>query len=323
MRSKFSFLVVLLLIMSVTMAFAAGGREAAEEPARLAVATGGTAGVYFPLGGAFANIVSENVDGVTANAESTGASVVNVNLLNNAEVDFALIQNDVAYYAFNGVEMFSDQAPLANLRGFASLYPEVIQIVVNANAGIDSVDDLRGTRVAVGAPGSGTEANARQILAAHGIGYDDIRADFLSFAEAADALRDGNVDAAFVTAGTPTAAVTDVSTTHNVKILSIADDVAASIMTDFPFYDQVTIPAGTYRNQDSDVNTVAVLAMMFVRAGLSDDMVYNVAKALFENLDAFSAAHARGGNLTLETATNGMPLDIHPGAARYYAEMGQ
>lgn len=323
MKSKFSLLVMLLLTVSLMTTFAAGRQEAVGEPARLAVATGGTAGVYFPLGGAFANIVSEKVEGVTANAESTGASVVNVNLLNNAEVDFAMIQNDIGFYAFNGAEMFSDNPPLENLRGIASIYPEVIQIVVNANAGIDTMDDLRGARVAVGAPGSGTEANARQILEAHGITYDDIRADFLSFAEAADALRDGNVDAAFVTAGLPTAAVTDVSTTHNVKILSIDDSVARDIIADYPFYDQVTIPAGTYSRQDSDVSTVAVMAMLSVRAGLSEDLVYRVTKALFENLDMFAAAHARGGNLSLDTATGGMPLEIHPGAARYYSEVGQ
>ncbi|TVR70405.1 MAG: TAXI family TRAP transporter solute-binding subunit [Spirochaetaceae bacterium] len=323
MRSKISMLMVLLLIFSVATVFAAGQAEAPGEPARLAVATGGTAGVYYPLGGAFANIISEKVAGVTANAESTGASVVNVNLLNTGEVDFAMIQNDIAYYAFNGEEMFSDNPALANLRGVASIYPEVIQIVVNANAGIDSMNDLRGKRVAVGAPGSGTEANARQILTAHGISYDDIRADFLSFAEAADALRDGNVDAAFVTAGLPTAAVTDVSTTHNVKILSIDDSVARAIIADYPFYDQVTIPAGTYSRQDSDVSTVAVMAMLSVRAGLSEDLVYRVTKALFENLDMFAAAHARGGNLSLETATGGMPLDLHPGAARYFREVGR
>lgn len=323
MRSKFTLLVTVLLVVSVAGVFAAGQREAAQEPARLAVATGGTAGVYFPLGGAFANIVSEKVDGVTANAESTGASVVNVNLLNNGEVDFAMIQNDIGFYAFNGEEMFSDNPPLGNLRGVATIYPEVIQIVVNAGAGIDSVGDLRGKRVAVGAPGSGTEANARQILDAHGISYDDFRADFLSFAEAADALRDGNVDAAFVTAGLPTAAVTDVSTTHNVKILSIDSGVARSLIADFPFYDQVTIPAGTYSRQNEDVNTVAVMAMLSVRAGLSEDMVYRVTKALFENLDMFAAAHARGGNLSLETATSGMSLELHPGAARYFSEVGQ
>lgn len=323
MKTRFSVLVVALLTVSVMSVSAAGQAEAAAAPARLAVATGGTAGVYFPLGGAFANIITEKVDGATANAESTGASVVNVNLLNNAEVDFALMQNDIAYYAFNGEEMFSDNPALTNLRGVASLYPEVIQIVVNAGAGINSVDDLRGKRVAVGAPGSGAEANARQILTAHGISYDDIRADFLSFAEAADALRDNNVDAAFVTAGTPTAAVTDVSTTHNVRLLSISDTMAGELMGAYPFYERVTIPAGTYRNQDSDVQTIAVLAMLSARADLSEDLVYNVTKALFENLDMFAAAHSRGANLSLDTATGGMPLELHPGAARYYREVGR
>lgn len=327
MKSKFSLLIVVLLTVSVLGVFASGQTEGDGEATggtnRLAVATGGTAGVYFPLGGAFANIVTDNVPNTTANAESTGASVVNVNLLNNGEVDFAMVQNDIAYYAYNGEEMFSDNDPLTELRGLASLYPEVIQIVVNDSADIDTVEDLVGARVAVGAPGSGAEANARQILEAHGITYDDISADFLSFAEAADALKDGNVDAAFVTAGTPTAAVTDVSTTHRVKILSIADDVADSLIEEFPFYDKVTIPADTYRNQDSDVETVTVLAMLAVRAGLEEELVYEITKALFENLDDFSAAHARGGNLSLESATGGMSLDLHPGAARYYEEMGE
>lgn len=323
MKIKFSLLIVVLLTVSLTGVFASGQAEPAAAPTRLAVATGGTAGVYFPVGGAFANIITEKVPGVTANAESTGASVVNVNLLNNGEVDFALMQNDIAYYAFNGIEMFSDNPALTNLRGIAVLYPEIVQIIANTSANINSVDDLRGKRVAVGAPGSGAEANARQILAAHGITYDDIRADFLSFAEAADALRDGNVDAAFVTAGIPTAAVTDVSTTHNVRIVPIASNRAQELIADFPFYDTVTIPAGTYPNQNQAVQTVTVLAMLSARAGLSEDMVYNITKALFENLDMFAAAHSRAGNLSLDTATAGMPIELHPGAARFYREMGR
>jgi uncharacterized protein len=294
-----------------------------DSPSRLAIATGGTAGTYFPLGGAFANIINEKVDGVSANAESTGASVENVNLLNNGDVDFAMIQNDISYYAFTGTEMFSDKAALTKLRGVASLYPEVVQIVANEASGISSVEDLRGKKVAVGAPGSGAEANARQILAAHGLTYDDIRADFLSFGEAADGLKDGNVDAAFLTAGTPTAAVTDLSTTHRINIITVSDSMAEKLIADFPFYNRVVIPAGTYRNQDSDVETVAVMAMLTVREGLSDDMVYNISKALFENLDMFAGAHSRGADLSLDSAKGGMSLDIHPGAAKYYSEMGK
>ena len=317
------FFVLGILLISAAMVTGAGRREGAPAPERLAVATGGTAGVYFPLGGAFANIINEKVEGASANAESTGASVENVNLLNNGDVDFAMIQNDISYYAFNAAEMFSGQAAMPNLRGVATLYPEVVQIVALAASGINTMEDLKGKRVAVGAPGSGAEANARQILNAHGITYDDIRADFLSFAEAADGLKDGNVDSAFLTAGTPTAAVTDLSTTHRINIVSISDDMARQLISEFPFYKRVKIPAGTYRNQDRDINTISVMAMLTVRAGLSDDLVYNITKALFENLDMFAAAHVRGADLKLETAKEGMSLEIHPGAARFYTEAGR
>lgn len=314
-------LLAALTLITVIFATACGDDRTSQRPTRLAVATGGTAGVYFPLGGAFANIINEKVSDVTANAESTGASVENVNLLNNGDVDFATIQNDISYYAFTGTEMFSDVAAMTNLRGVATLYPEVVQIIT-LDSNITSVEDLRGRRVAVGAPGSGVEANARQVLAAHGIGYNDIRADYLSFAEAADALKDGNVEAAFLTAGTPTAAVTDLSTTHSVRIVPIDPAVAQRLIADFPFYNQVSIPAGTYRNQSDDVETVAVMAMLTVRKGLDDDLVYNITKALFENLDMLAAAHSRGGDVMLETAKDGMSLELHPGAARYYSEMG-
>lgn len=322
--SKFKKLSILMAFVLIFTAFMAGcsneGSGSGDRPSRIAVATGGTAGVYFPLGGAFANIITENVSGVTANAESTGASLENVNLLNNADVDFATIQNDISYYAFTGTEMFDDREPMTNLRAVASLYPEVVQIVANASANIQSVEDLRGKRVAVGAPGSGAEANARQILTAYGLTYNDIQADFLSFAEAADGIKDGHIQAAFLTAGTPTAAITDLSTTHSVNLVPIPSAMAQQLIADFPFYDEVVIPAGTYRNQDEDINTVAVMAMLTVRAGLSDDLVYDITKALFENLDAFAAAHSRGGDLSLATAKNGLSLELHPGAARYYNE---
>ncbi|KAB3532756.1 TAXI family TRAP transporter solute-binding subunit [Alkaliphilus pronyensis] len=309
-----SFLLICILMIA-TFTVGCGAKEE-----RLAVATGGTSGVYYPLGGAFANIITEKVDGVTANAESTGASVENVNLLNNGDVDFAMVQNDISYYAFNGIEMFQDKEAMTNLRGLATLYPETIQIVAAGSANIKSVEDLKGKRVAVGAPGSGTEANARQILAAYGLTYDDIEADYLSFGEAADNLKDGHIQAAFVTAGTPTAAITDLSTTHNVNLVPIPSNKAQELISDYPYYAEVTIPAGTYKNQDEDVSAVAVMAMLTVRADLEDDVVYEITKALFENLDSLSAAHARGGDVNIDKALNGMSLEVHPGAQRYYNE---
>ncbi|AKL94782.1 TRAP transporter solute receptor, TAXI family [Clostridium aceticum] len=326
---KFKSISMLLVFLLLVTAFVVGcgsndatGGEGDATPSRLAIATGGTTGVYYPLGGAFASIINENIDGVSANAESTGASVENVNLLNFGEVDFAMVQNDISYYAFNGMEMFDDQDAMGNLKGLATLYPETIQIVADASAGINSVEDLRGKRVAVGAPGSGTEANARQILAAYGLTYDDIQADYLSFGEAADNLKDGHVQAAFVTAGTPTAAITDLATTHSINLVSVSSDVAQALIADYPYYAEVVIPAGTYRNQDEDVSAVAVMAMLAVRADLSEDLVYDITKALFENLGTLSAAHARGGDVKLDTALDGMSLEVHPGAQRYFDEAG-
>ena len=324
-RNKFLALVlVILLIFSLSLT-ACGKKEnvVEDKTVRLAIATGGTSGTYFPLGGAFANIINEKVDGATANAESTGASLENVNLLNNGDVDFALIQNDISYYAFTGTEMFADKSALPNLRAVASLYPEIVQIVAAGSAEINSVEDLRGKRVAVGAPGSGVETNARQILAAYGMTYEDIQADYLSFAEAADGIKDGHVHAAFITAGTPTAAITDLSTTHDINLVAIPSEMAATLGESYPFYEEVVIPAGTYRNQEEDINTVAVMAMLTVRAGLDEELVYNITKALFENLDAMAAAHSRGADISLDTAKYGLSLDLHPGAARYFDEVGK
>ena len=164
------------------------------------IATGGTAGTYYPIGGAMAEILNKAIPGMNASAQSTGATVANINMLKEGSVDLAIVQNDITYYAVNGTEMFKDKK-VENLRGIAARYPETCQIVTLESTGIKSIADLKGKRVAVGAAGSGAEANARQILEAYGITYDDIDEQFLSFGEAASALKDGNVDAAFVTAG--------------------------------------------------------------------------------------------------------------------------
>src|SRR5690606_24014925 len=287
----------------------------------LNIATGGTAGTYYPLGGAMAEIFNQNVPGVDASVQATGASVANVNMMAQGQVDLALIQNDIAYYADQGLEMF--RSPVRNLRGIANLYPEVIQIVARADSGIRSVADLKGKRVAVGDAGSGTEANARQILAAAGITYNDITVRYLSFAEASNNLRDGHIDAAFVTAGIPTAAIQDVAAGRDIVLVSVGADLAAALQEEYPFYIPVTVPGGTYSGVNDDVPTVAVGAMLAVRAELSEDLVYNLTKALFENLPRLAQAHVRGGDVSLETAQDGMSLTLHPGAARYYAGVGQ
>ncbi len=310
---------IAVLLVVVGFSVAAGG---AAETERVVLATGGTGGVYYPLGGAMANIWSNEIENLSASSESTGASVENVNLVNYQESQFGLVQNDIAYYAFNGVEMFDDDEPMSSMRGVFTMYPETIQIIARAGADVQTIDDIAGKRVAVGAPGSGTEVNARQILQAHGVTYDDIREDFLSFAEAADALRDGNVDVAFVTAGLPTASVIDLATTTNVNLVSIESAMVDSIIDQWPYYAEVAIPGGTYPGQDSDVQAVAVMAMMIVHESLDEELVYNVTKATLENTSVLGDTHDRGREVTAETALDGMSIELHPGAQRYYEEVG-
>ncbi len=310
---------IAVFLVVVGFSVSAGG---AAETERVVLATGGTGGVYYPLGGAMANIWSNEVEGLSASSESTGASVENVNLVNYQESQFGLVQNDIAYYAFNAVEMFEDEDPMESMRGVFTMYPETIQIIARAGADVQSIDDIAGKRVAVGAPGSGTEVNARQILQAHDITYDDIRQDFLSFAEAADALRDGNVDVAFVTAGLPTASVIDLATNTDVNLVSIESAMVESIIDQWPYYADVAIPGGTYPGQDSDVQAVAVMAMMIVHESLDEDLVYNITKATLENTDVLGDTHDRGREVTAETALDGMSIELHPGAQRYFEELG-
>ena len=186
----------------------------------LNIGTGGTAGTYYPIGGAIAEILNNKIDGMNASAQSTGATVANINMLKDGSVDMAIVQNDITYYAVNGTEMFQDKK-VTNLKGIASLYPETCQFVTLDSTGIKTIADLKGKRVAVGAAGSGAEANARQILEAYGITYDDIQVQYLSFGEGASALKDGNVDAAFLTAGFPTAAVQDISSQNKIRLLPV------------------------------------------------------------------------------------------------------
>ena len=319
--------VVRRVVLALLLVAAVGWPAAAQPRTFLAVATGGTAGVYFPLGAALAEIWSSRVPGVQATAQTSGASVANIQLIARGDVGVAFVQNDIAYYAFHGIEMFMDRVnnrpqPVANLRGMAMLYPETIQVVTLRGKGIRSIADLRDRRVAVGAPGSGTEVNARQILRAFGLGYYNIREDFLNFAEAADQLKDGVIDAAFITAGIPTAAVQDIAAVRDLMLLPIPREVVDQLREPYPYYTSVTIPANTYRGQDAPVETAAVMAMLVTRQEMSEDLIYTLTKALWENLERLQAAHARGRDISPATARRGMPITMHAGALRYYRERG-
>ena len=288
----------------------------------LSIGTGGTAGTYYPLGGAMAEIINKAVPNVNATAVSTGASVANLNGLAEDEFQMVISQNDVTFYAYTGTELFTKNRAMYNLRGIACLYNETVQIVTLASSGIKTLQDLKGKRVVVGAIGSGTEVNARQILAAVGITYDDINEQYQTFADAANSLRDGNCDAAFNTAGEPTAAIRDIAAQKDIFLIPIPADVANKLTAKYSYYFTYKIPKDTYPKQTADVDTIVVKAMLVVKDSMSADMAYNITKALFspEGLERLGMAHAKGKLISRATALSGMPILLHPGAERFFKE---
>jgi TRAP transporter TAXI family solute receptor len=218
--------------------------------------------------------------------------------------------------------MMFDGKPLKNLRAIAALYPETIQIVVSKESGIKTLADIKGKKVGVGAPGSGTEGDARSIFGTAGIKYDDMTVEFLDFGAVSSRFKDNQIDAGFTVAGIPTANLMDLTTTKDVTLLSFDKETMDKILQANPFFVQEVIPAGTYRGIDTDTNTVSVMALLVTHEGMSEEIVYNFTKALFDNIADVQGSHAMGKNIKLETATNGLTAPLHPGAAKYYREAG-
>ena len=308
-----------VLAAMVVLFTGCNGNSDVEGKKFLNIGTGGTAGTYYPIGGAMAEILNKEIQGMSASAQSTGASVANVNMLGDGTIDLATVQNDIAYYAANGTEMFVDKK-VDGLKGIASLYPETCQFVTLRSSRIKSLEELKGKRVAVGAVGSGVEANVRQILAAYGVTYDDIDAQYLSFAEGANALKDGNVDVAVLTAGYPTASVQDIASQNPVRLLPVEDKIAEALIAQYPFYTKTVIPAGTYAGFDEAVSSVSVMAMLVAGPTVNVDLGYRVTKALFSNLDRLQAAHAVGKQITRDSVKAGMSLPMNEGAEKYFNE---
>ena len=311
------FAVGAILAAAAVLLAGCNGTSDVEGKKFLNIGTGGTAGTYYPIGGAIAEVLNKEIPGMSASAQSTGASVANINMLGDGEIDLATVQNDIAYYAAHGTEMFKDKK-VDGLQGIASLYPETCQFVTLKSSGIKSLAELKGKRVAVGAVGSGVEANVRQILAAYGVTYNDIDAQYLSFAEGASALKDGNVDVAVLTAGYPTASVQDIASQNPVRLLPVEEKIADDLIAEYPFYTKTVIPAGTYAGFDEEVPSVAVMAMLVAGPTVNADLGYSITKAIFGNLDRLQAAHAVGKQITKDTAKAGMSLPMNAGAERYF-----
>ncbi len=313
MKMLLSTCVSILLIAGTAAGVGAAGNN-------LVLATGGTAGTYYPFGGAMAKIWNSKIPGMNVTAQATGASVENVRLVNRNEAELAIVQSDTVDFAFNAKEAFKEK--LSKMAAVAVLYPEVIQVVVREDSKIDSFDDLKGLKVGVGAPGSGTEANFRQLCDIYGLKKEDVKAQYLSFAESAEQFKDKHIDAFIVTAGIPNAAIMDIGAQRGVKIVNIPEAKASAIIKKYPFLSSFTIPANTYKNQASPVKTVAVNAVLIASTDLSTDAVYGMVKALFDNQGELAVAHAKGKELNLKTASSGVSIPFHPGAVKYYKEKG-
>jgi len=285
----------------------------------LKMATGGTTGTYYAYSGAVSQVLSQKVNNLSFNVQSTGASKANIYLVSDKEADMGIVQNDVMYYAYKGIDLFEGEK-ISGFSAMAGLYAEVCQIVSKKE--ITSIADLKGKRVSVGDVGSGVEFNARQILEAYDMTFDDIVVSNLSFGDSATALKDDKIDAFFCVAGAPTTAIVELATSNQINLLEIDDEHAAKLIEKYPFYTKFSVPGGSYKGVDTDVQTVAVVATYIVSDSLSEDLVYNMTKALFENADEIANAHPKGAELNPEYSVSSISIPIHPGAEKYYKEIG-
>ncbi|MFO7643140.1 MAG: TAXI family TRAP transporter solute-binding subunit [Desulfosarcina sp.] len=290
----------------------------------VSIAAGWVTGAYFPMAGAISRIAYQNLQdqGIRVTAESSGASVANAKLIGVGDTDFAILQNDIASYAFNGTAPLFDAA-IPNLLGVCTLYPEHVQIIARKDAKINSPADLKGKRVAIGPVGSGTTANVHQILEAWGLTVNDLaRAEQLTASQSADYIKDGRLDAAFFTVAVGAAVIMDTALVVDVNVVPVDGPNADKLIEKFPFYAKQSVKAGTYRGNDADVPTVSVMAMLSARADLEEDIVYVILKAMYENVSQLHEAHAMFKDIAAETGLVGMSIPLHPGAKKYFTEAG-
>ncbi len=332
MKKKLAIALSLILVFAMLFCTACGdkkpanGDDQADKVAagdlssiNIQVGTGGSTGTYYGFCNVISTILKEKT-GANLVINSSGASKANILNIADGIVDMAIVQNDVMDYAYNGTSLFEKDGAIKSFSTLGAAYAEVCQIVAKADSGIKTVADLKGKKVSVGDSGSGVEFNAQQILGAYGITFEDIDKQNLSFQASADALKDGKIDAFFCTAGAPTVAITDLATTTGIVLVEIDDAHLQALQKDYGFYAAYNVPAGTYNGVDADVTTVAVKATFIVSNELDEETVYQLTKAIYENKDAYT--HDKAKELSLEYAVSSISVPFHPGAEKYYKEVG-
>ena len=289
---------------------ASGAPESSASTARagkinLIIGTGGVGGTYYPLGGALAKVWTSNMEGVSVAAQSTGASVENTALIENNEIELGLTQNDLAEYAIKGEYMFDKE--YKKLKVIGRLYSEDIQVFVREDAGINSISDMKGKRISLSYPGS----------------PDDVKAEYPSNSDTADRIKDGLLDGMLTTTGAPNATFQEMCMSAKVKLLSFTDEELDQIIAKYPFFAKKTLPAGRYEGQTEDVHTVCVQSILVASADLDEDLVYDLTKTLWENQGELSGMLAALNDLSVDKALDGITVDYHPGAIKYYKEIGK
>jgi len=336
MSKKRKLLVLTSFVLILAFLFAGTCFAQQQQPQKkfFAISTGGTGGTYYPLGGILAQGLTERVPNVVATAQASGASVANCNLIKDKQVESAFVQNNVAYYAYNGKAQFEGK-PVKNLRGIASLYPETVQIVARADSKIKTMKDIKGKRLIPGDRGSGTEVDTQNVLWAYGL-YDKEKkeykgfasTDWLGFSGAAQRLQDKQADVTFTTAGWPTSAIQELAFGTPITLIPIDEAMIKKLTKEFPFYAKVVIPKEVYKTA-KDVPTITTMAQWVCDESVPEEVVYQMTKALFEGTEGkpsvaemMAKAHAQGKNVTLKNAVVGMAIPFHPGAEKYYKEKG-
>jgi TRAP transporter TAXI family solute receptor len=276
--------------------------------------------VYYPLGGAMAQIITEKYPDIEVTAQATGATGENLRLIQAHDVDLAIVQNDLTHAAYNGLAPFNGKQE--DIRAIARLYPEYLHVVASVESGIKTMEDFKGTRISVGARGSGNEANCRQIFESFGLNYENIEPIFLPYGETADMFKDRQVDAFVFTIGTPNPAIQDITTLQDITFVPVDGAQRDAVVAKFPYLTKDTLPANSYNGQTEPVETLSVQAVLIANANLSDDTVYNITKAIFDNLPELVVAHNTASLFSAEKFMDGVTIPLHPGAERYFKEKG-
>ncbi|HSK69623.1 MAG TPA: TAXI family TRAP transporter solute-binding subunit [Candidatus Limnocylindria bacterium] len=312
MKKTLSLLLALALLLSASAALA--------ETTYLGFSTGGTAGTYYPLGGEIAALWMAHIPDLDVTVASSGGSKDNILKMQAGEAELGLVQNDVMFYAYQGDQDFFAGEVIDNFVAIGSLYPELVQIVVAADSDIQNVGDLRGKNVSVGAVGSGVYFNAVQLLGQAGLTLDDVKPQYLSFAESATSFQNLQLDAFFVTAGLPNPAIMDVASKREIRLIGLPEDQMAGLQENYTFYVPQNVPAGSYNGLAEDVVVPSMNAVLIISKDVPEELVYQMTKVLFENTDELT--HAKKAFISAEYAVQGVPTPFHPGAERYFTEQG-